>query len=135
MLDKLELVWSIWFRFFRVKVLLGSSDIATITRILGQAPPKLGRRRNPVGLGRAVWKALSPGPLRARCLPVALVHYRLLIEQGFPAEVVIGLPDKAEAPDAHAWVEVEGVDVGPPPGRGGRTALARYGPVGPSSSS
>jgi hypothetical protein len=133
MLDKLFLALAIWARFIRVKTLLASRDVASVTRALGQPPTHPRRGRNPIHLGRAVWKTLSPGPLRPRCLPVALVHYRLLVEQGVPAEVVIGLPDQAEAIDAHAWVEIEGIDVGPPPGRGGRIPLARYGPEGPLS--
>ena len=134
MIDKLGLIAAIWIRFVRVKVLLGGGDVARATRTLGRPPTQARRRRHPINLGRAVWKALSPGPLRPRCLPVALVHYRLLIEQGLPAQVVIGLPDEAVGSDAHAWVEVDGIDVGPPPGRGGRVPLARYGPDGPASS-
>jgi hypothetical protein len=134
MLDKVGLVVSIWVRFARVKALLGRGDLPGVTRELGKPPSHPRRGRHPIHLGRAVWKALSPGPLRPRCLPVALVHYRLLIEQGLPAELVIGLPDQAERIDAHAWVEIDGIDVGPPPGRGGRVPLARYGPEGPASS-
>lgn len=134
MLDKIGLSIGIWSRFVAVKWLLRNGDVATVARRLGRLPTEPIRRRHPVNLGRAVWKALSPGPLRPRCLPVALVHYRLLLEQGMPAELVIGLPDEAESVDAHAWVEIEGVDVGPPPGRRGRSQLARYGPEGPVAS-
>ena len=134
MLDKLGLALSIWVRFAHVKALLRDRDVAGAAQSLGHAPAQRRRPRHPVNLGRAVWKALSPGPLRPRCLPVALVHYRLLIEQGLPAELVIGMPDRAEHFSTHAWVEIDGIDVGPPPGRGGRVPLARYGPEGPASS-
>jgi hypothetical protein len=53
--------------------------------------------------------------------------FRLLREQGDPAELVIGLPDAAADHEAHAWVEVDGRDVGPPPGRGQHEPLARFG--------
>ena len=56
---------------------------------------------------------------RARC-------YRLLREQGDEPELVIGLPQTAADKDAHAWVELDGVDVGPPPGRGTHEELARF---------
>ena len=127
MLDRLRLGLSIWKRFVWIKALLRRRDLGDVTRVLGRRPRILARQRHPVNLGRAVWKALNPGSIRVRCLPTALVHYRLLVEQGLPAELVIGLSDGAESPDAHAWVEVDGYDVGPPPGRGGRLALARYG--------
>jgi hypothetical protein len=52
--------------------------------------------------------------------------FRLLHEQGDEAELVIGLPAAAATKDAHAWVEINGVDVGPPPGRGSHEVLARY---------
>jgi hypothetical protein len=56
----------------------------------------------------------------------ALVLYRLLRAQGDRAELVIGLPSDARTKDAHAWVELDGVDVGPPPGRSGHLELTRY---------
>jgi Transglutaminase-like superfamily len=55
----------------------------------------------------------------------ALVLYRLLREQGDPVELVIGLPEQAADERAHAWVELEGRDVGPPPGRAGHSEMAR----------
>lgn len=78
-------------------------------------------------LARAVDRALRIGGSRPRCLINALVLYRLLREQGDPAELVIGLPQAATDHRAHAWVELEGRDVGPPPGRAGHQPLARYG--------
>jgi hypothetical protein len=69
---------------------------------------------------------LRVGPRRARCLVAALVLFRLLREQGEPAELVIGMPRTPNSEDAHAWVEVGDVDVGPPPGRRGHLELARY---------
>lgn len=77
-------------------------------------------------VGRGVERVLRLGPKRARCLIAALVLFRLLREQGEPAELVIGMPLLPSSEDAHAWVEIAGVDVGPPPGHRGHTELARY---------
>jgi hypothetical protein len=41
--------------------------------------------------------------------------------------LVIGLPREAITKDAHAWVELDGTDVGPPPGRAGHEPMARFG--------
>jgi hypothetical protein len=56
-----------------------------------------------------------------------MVLYRLLREQGDDVQLVIGLPLEPRDKDAHAWVEMDGHDVGPPPGRGKHVELARYG--------
>jgi Transglutaminase-like superfamily len=71
-------------------------------------------------------RALHIGARRPSCLVSALILFRLLREQGDPAELVIGLPEDAGTKEAHAWVELDGRDVGPPPGRGHHVALARY---------
>lgn len=84
-------------------------------------------------LGRAVWKALSPAnskPLAAYRIGAPSNAY----EQGLPAQLVIGIPDGADSPDGHAWVEVRGIDVGPALGRGSRLELTRYGVEGPVAS-
>ncbi len=80
----------------------------------------------PLRLSSAIHRGLRFGPLTPRCLPKALVMFRLLYQQGDEPELVIGLPDKASNHRAHAWIEIDGVDVGPPPGRGRREPLARY---------
>lgn len=81
----------------------------------------------PRRLGRIVGQVLSVGPLDPRCIFRAVVLYRLLHAQGDRPELVIGLPLGARDNKAHAWVELEGVDVGPPPGKAGHQVLARYG--------
>ncbi|MGD8869452.1 MAG: lasso peptide biosynthesis B2 protein [Gemmatimonadales bacterium] len=96
-------------------------------REASSAPQHLEPRR----LGRIVHRVLGLGPIRARCLYSSLVFYRLLREQGAEPELVIGLPAQATSPEAHAWVELDGAVVGPPPGRLGRQRLARYGVAGP----
>lgn len=78
-------------------------------------------------LGRIVERILGFGRFRSRCLFTSLVLLRLLRCRGEAAVLVIGLPSTPKGKDAHAWVELEGVDVGPPPGRGAHVELTRYG--------
>ena len=52
--------------------------------------------------------------------------YGMLREDGVAAELVIGLPSSPASQVAHAWVEIDGRDVGPPPGRSQHEELARY---------
>ena len=81
----------------------------------------------PKRLGNAVVGVLWLSPRKPRCLFTALVLYRLLRAQGDDAELVIGLHEATPSKDAHAWIEIGGVDVGPPPGRSGHVELTRYG--------
>ncbi|HYJ61412.1 MAG TPA: lasso peptide biosynthesis B2 protein [Actinomycetota bacterium] len=80
----------------------------------------------PTRLGRTVERVLAVGPYRARCLHTSFVHFALLRSRGEEPELVIGLPERPATKDAHAWVEIDGTDVGPPPGRGQHVELARY---------
>jgi hypothetical protein len=52
--------------------------------------------------------------------------YEILHQQGAAPELVIGLPNEARSHEAHAWIELDSVDVGPPPGRTGHDELVRY---------
>jgi hypothetical protein len=81
---------------------------------------------HPRRLGQLVYMVLRFGPLKARCLFTSLVLFRLLREQGDDVELVIGLPREPRDKDAHAWLEIGGVDVGPPPGKGRHEQIARY---------
>jgi hypothetical protein len=76
-------------------------------------------------LSHAVTRGLRVGPWRPRCLYRSLVLYALLRKQGESAELVIGLRPSARTPDAHAWVEIGGRDVGPWPGMWGAVELTR----------
>ena len=85
------------------------------------------RSRHPARrLSRAVDRSLRIGSRRPTCLVNSLVLFRLLREQGDHAELVIGLPESPTSKDAHAWVELDGREVGPPPGRAGHSQLARF---------
>ena len=91
-------------------------------------PPRTDRTlyAHPRRLGQLVYMVLRFGPLKARCLFTSLVLFRLLREQGDDVELVIGLPRVPRDKDAHAWLEIGGVDVGPPPGKGRHEQIARY---------
>jgi hypothetical protein len=115
-----------WRSFVRVKTDLRRVPLPRLVSELGRdpAPPSgLSPRR----LGVVVQKALTVGPVQPRCLISALVLYDLLRREGREPALVIGLPDSPATKDAHAWVELDGADVGPPPGRGTHQELARYG--------
>lgn len=85
-------------------------------------------------LNRAVSRGLRVGRWQPRCLHRSLVLYSMLREHGEPAELVIGIQPGASSTDAHAWVEVSGVVVGPSPGSLGAAELVRY-PLRPSDQS
>lgn len=125
---KIGLVLTAWYWFLRVHLLLRTHTLPRVVERLRPAAtvgekPQLNPRR----LGRIVGKSLRLRDKQARCLIGSLVLYRMLLEQGTPAELVIGLPADARDHLAHAWIEVDGIDVGPPPGRYGHEPIARYG--------
>ncbi len=123
---KARLLLRIWFWFVAVHVRLRLHPLPEVIARL-----RAGGRHQPLAIAPARLGVVIPAALtlaghRPRCLINALIHYRLLTEQGESPELVIGLPDEAEDHLAHAWVELAGVDVGPPPGRAGHIPLARY---------
>lgn len=111
--------------YWRVRWLLWRRTIpeaaATLRGWRGAVPPA-----PPSRLGRSVARVLAIGPYRARCLHTSLVHFALLRSRGEDPEIVIGLGERPATKDAHAWVEIDGDDVGPPPGKGQHVELARY---------
>lgn len=124
---KAALACLIGYDFLVVIVGLGRRRLPAFVRRL-QRPPRIGVfRLDPTRLGLIVNRVLRIGRRRPRCIVSALVLLRMLCRQGTAAELVIGLPPDATSPEAHAWIEVDGRDVGPPPGRLGRKELARYG--------
>ena len=121
---RVRLALRVWATFARVHLGLRRGPLPAFVREFGRAP-RSGDRHSPALLSLAVHRSLHIGPMRPRCLVNALVLYRLLREQGDAAEVVIGLPPDARDHAAHAWVELGGRDVGPPPGRGRHAEMAR----------
>jgi Transglutaminase-like superfamily len=116
---------SVWL-FAVIRARLRRGDLPLVVRDLTAVDHPREVRARPVRLGRIVARTLAIGPWRARCLHTSLVLYRLLREQGERPELVIGLKEDPREKDAHAWVELGGRDVGPPPGRGRHRELARY---------
>lgn len=123
---KARLVPAVWISLAVVALELRRRPLPEVVRRLSRPSPRRGAPVQPRRLGRIVMRTLWIGPFRPRCLFTALVLYRLVQRQGTPAELVIGLPEQALTKDAHAWVEVDGVDIGPPPGSRGHAAFARY---------
>jgi hypothetical protein len=122
---KVRLLARIWMSYLRV-VIRSRRPLPEQVRALGANPVRPARPVAPDRLGRAIHRGLRLGPITPRCLPKALVLYEILREQGQAPELVIGLPNKASSHEAHAWVELNLVDVGPPPGRAGHEEMVRY---------
>ncbi|HZT92718.1 MAG TPA: lasso peptide biosynthesis B2 protein [Gaiellaceae bacterium] len=125
-IEKVRLACRVWSVYARVRLALAHEPLPALVARLGR-PPRRAPAQPPDRLARAVDRSLRLGRRQPRCLVSALVLFRLLREQGDPAELVIGLPEGARTKDAHAWVELGARDVGPPPGRGANRELARYG--------
>jgi hypothetical protein len=124
--QKARLAVRIWTRFVLVVFDLRREPLpALVERLSDTNGRSTHDRHRPATLSRAVHRSLRIGNRRPRCLLNALVLFRLLREQGEPAELVIGLLPEAPDQRAHAWVELAGRDVGPPPGRFGHEEMAR----------
>jgi hypothetical protein len=123
---KLSLALRTWFWFAATWLRLRRHPIPEVVAALGEVERDARFAVRPVRLGRIVGRSLRVGPVQARCLFTSLVLFRLLREQGEHPDLVIGLPTEPKDKDAHAWVELDGRDVGPPPGRGRHEELARY---------
>lgn len=120
----------LWLRIVRwylvVRVRTGREPLPKLAARISDAGPPRSERIPPRQLAWAVDRTLRIGRLRPRCIFNALVLYRLLHEQGDAAELVIGLPKHATDKSAHAWVEIDGIDIGPPPGQNGHEPMARF---------
>jgi hypothetical protein len=124
---KLRLAVHIWAVFTRVRLGVHRTPMPAFVAGLGEVREPRSRPIDARLLSRAVDRCLRVGRARPRCIYNALVLYRLLHEQGDDAVLVIGLTPAAANEEAHAWVELAGHDVGPPPGRHGHEPLARFG--------
>lgn len=124
--DRLRLALAVIRDYLVVRRQLATAALPQAIAMAGAVPLSPGAHWPVRRLSRAVDHCLLIGPVRARCLVRAMVLYRLLRRQGYRPQVVIGLPPSPDEPDAHAWVELDGHDVGPAPGRSGHDELARY---------
>ena len=126
MAQKLHLAGRIWLYFLHVSIQVRREPLPAFVSRLATVDGASPRRRRPARtLARAVDRSLRLGRHRPRCLINALVLFRLLRAQGDPAVLVIGLPEAPTDERAHAWVELDGRDVGPPPGSIGHREMAR----------
>lgn len=119
-------VWTgrIMLEWLRVRVALHHGSLDQAVGRLGPTDPFL---PNPRWISQLITRRLTLGPVaNPRCLVRALVLARLLRRQGQAAALVIGLPVDARDKDAHAWVLLDGEDIGPAPGGAGFIELARY---------
>lgn len=123
---KITLAVRTWYLFFVVHSELARQPLPRIVERLRSVEHSRPYRLPAGVLGRGVARLLTIGPVRARCIVTALVAFRLLREQGDEPELVIGLEPNPRSGDAHAWLEIDGRDVGPPPGRAAHEELARY---------
>lgn len=124
--SKARLALTIWLTFLVVQFHLRRWVLAKAVARLGSGRSWDGWRQDPAHLGRLVGRLLGIGRLKARCLTRSLVLFRLLRRSGLAVDLVIGIPWVPQSTDAHAWVELHGRDLGPPPGRDGHEELARY---------
>lgn len=125
--DKLRLAVRIWFWSAWVSLGLRRTQLPEFVSRIGAVTGASTRRPlEPRRLSRAVDRSLSVGRSGPRCIIRALVLYRLLKEQGDEPELVIGLSEHLTDHLAHAWIELEGIDIGPRPGRDGHHELARF---------
>jgi hypothetical protein len=113
--------------YAEVRRRLSREPLPKLAASFGDVAQLLGKPLPPRQVAWAFDRTLRIGSRRPRCIFNALVMYRLLREQGDDAVLVIGLPREAITKDAHAWVELDGADVGPPPGRAGHEPMARFG--------
>lgn len=117
----------IWYWYAAIRLGLRLWRLPDLVNRLERTKPSKAVPLEPRRLGRIVHRVLERGPVEARCLFTSLVLFRLLRQQGEPAELVIGLPERSQSHEAHAWIEIDGAVIGPPPGRMGRSELVRYG--------
>lgn len=112
--------------YAQVRRRLSREPLPSLAASFGEVQVRPGEPIPARQLAWAVDRTLRIGSHRPRCIFNALVLYRLLREQGDPAVLVVGLRPDAITKDAHAWVELDGADVGPPPGRAGHEPMARF---------
>ena len=124
--EKCGLALRVYRAFLRVAPRVHRRPLPDLVAMLGVAPKSLAAPAPVARISRAVDRCLVFAPIRPRCITLSLVMYRLLVEQGARPELVIGLEPDASNHRAHAWVELDGRDVGPPPGRSGHEPMGRF---------
>lgn len=124
--EKCALALRVYRAFLRVAPRVHRRPLPELVAMLGVAPASPAPSVPAARISRAVDRCLVVLPVRPRCITLSLVMYRLLVEQGERPELVIGLEPGAPDHRAHAWVELDGRDVGPPPGCDGHEPMGRF---------
>lgn len=126
-LFKARLALRMWALLLFAKLAISVAPLPRVVDCLLRPPRRLSTRRlDPLQLSKINERVFRIGPLHPRCLTRSLVHLRCLRTQGDAGVLVIGLPPTVRTSDAHAWVELDGRVVGPPPGRAGHVEFVRY---------
>lgn len=125
MIRKLRLAVLIAARYIRVRLDLARYPLPELVARYSRRAPSPRAYPMPM-LRRGVDRLLVLPGRPMRCLPRALVLYSLLVEQEQDPRLVVGLPKLAKSVRAHAWVEIDGIDVGPSPGQNGHQAVSAY---------
>lgn len=125
---ELRLLAAAWIGLAVSRVALSVTTFERVDRLIGA---KLGKGRSdrptPERIAWLVRAAANNHLCAMRCLPRSLTLRRLLNRRGFPAVLRIGVEPKRE-PElaAHAWVEIDGKQIGEP-----TDLLDRYRPLPP----
>ncbi|MBK5256271.1 MAG: lasso peptide biosynthesis B2 protein [Vicinamibacteria bacterium] len=111
-----------------VRLGLSLVDVSRLRRVAGHLAPRCDL--TPQRLADLVRMSSQALPGLTLCVPRAVVLEALLIRAGHAAVLRIGLTPLAgrERPEAHAWVEIEGVAVAEDPSR--YTTLPLFGTSG-----
>lgn len=125
-LQRVRLARRVIARYIAVRVLLARLPLPRVVDTYSEKASPPTSVIEVKSLRRAVDRLLVLPGRPLRCLPRALVLYSMLIEEGHEARIAIGLPEVSTTIRAHAWVEVEGIDVGPSPGRDGHAPMVLY---------
>lgn len=124
--DRLRLALRIVSRYARARYLLHRDPLPVVVQRLIPEHAVSSVGRTPMQLRRGVDRLLRLPGRPMRCLPRSLVLLSLLAEEGYEPRLVIGLPKSASSAEAHAWVEIDGTDVGPDPGRDDHLPIVVY---------
>lgn len=112
-------------RFVLVSRLLAKLSLPEVVDALSSREVRH-RKEDPGRIRYGIDRLLMRPGFRFRCLPRALVMFTLLVEQGDRPRLLIGLPLEPASTETHAWIELDGHDVGPSPGKSGHEAIASY---------
>jgi len=124
--DRVYLAVQIWYWYVRIRLRIRYATLNDLVAWLARSRGTRNSQIEPRRLGRIVARTLPFGLSGSTCLTRSLILYRLLHREGLDPALVVGLPAQPKNHEAHAWIELGGRDVGPPPGGRHFAPLARY---------